>query len=172
ISSVDDTKISFKDGSDLEYLFMVFTGGIKAAPLNETIECEKNRLGQLLVSQTLNIADYKDAFAIGDAIEVKDADENILPPTAQVAERSAEYVAKAIVSRIRGEELLPFHANVMGMFIALGGKYAVGEVFNFVKVSGYKAYLLKKAITYAYYIGLKLRINTGFKNRIKRKASY
>lgn len=172
ISSVDDTKIVFKDGSDLEYFFMIFTGGIKAAPLGETIECEKNRIGQLIVSKRLNIAKHKNAFAIGDAIEVKDADGNILPPTAQVAERSAEYVAKAIVSHIKGEDISPFHANVMGVFIALGGKYAVGEIFSFVKVSGYKAYLLKKAITYAYYIGLKFRINTGFKNRIKSKSSY
>lgn len=171
ITKVDDTKISFKGRSDLEYCFMIFTGGIKASPLNETIECEKNRLGQLIVDDTLNIGLHKNVFAIGDCIEVKDEDGKILPPTAQVAERSAEYVAKAIISRLKGNELVPFDANVMGIFVALGGKYAVGEIFKYVKVSGYKAYLLKKAITYAYYLGLKLRINTGFKNRINKKTT-
>jgi NADH:ubiquinone reductase (H+-translocating) len=167
ISKVDEKKISFKEGSDLEYCFMVFTGGIKASPLNESIECQKNRLNQLIVSDTLNIGTYNEVFAIGDCIEVRDRDGNILPPTAQIAERSAEYAAKAITSRLQNEELEPFDASVMGMFVALGGKYAVGEVFKYIKVNGYQAYLLKKAITYAYYIGLKLRINTGFKNRIK-----
>ncbi len=62
---------------------------------------------------------------------------------------------------------MPFAGSVTGVFIALGGKYAVGEMFQYVKVKGYWAYLLKKAITYAYYLGLRLRINTGFKNRIK-----
>jgi NADH:ubiquinone reductase (H+-translocating) len=56
----------------------------------------------------------------------------------------------------------------MGMFVALGGNYAVGELFKVIKVKGYKAYLLKKAITYAYYVGLKLRVNTGFNNRMKK----
>lgn len=170
ISKVDENKISFKEGDDLEYCFMVFTGGIKAAPINESIECEKNRINQLIVDKSLNIGKYREAFAIGDCIEVKDTKGNLLPPTAQIAERSAEYVAKAILSRINKKEPEPFNANVMGIFVALGGKYAVGEVFKYIKVNGYKAYLLKKAITYAYYIGLKLRINTGFKNRSKKKS--
>ncbi len=171
ISKVDKKVISFKEGEDLEYRFMVFAGGIKAAPLNEAIECDKNRLGQLVVNETLNIGKHKDAFGIGDCIEIKDRESKILPPTAQVAERSAEYVAKAILSRMDTRELSPFNASVMGIFVALGGKYAVGEMFGFIKVSGYKAYLLKKAITYAYYLGLKLRINTGFKNRIRKSAT-
>lgn len=165
ISKVSENVISFKEGEDLEYCFMVFTGGIKAAPLCETIECEKNRLSQLIVNEHLNIAGYKDAFAIGDCIEVRDKSGKILPPTAQIAEHSAEYVAKAVVAHKEKKELKKFDASVMGVFVALGGKYAVGELFGFIKVSGYKAHLLKRAITYAYYLGLKLRINAGFKIR-------
>lgn len=167
ISKVQAHKLSFKEGEDLEFDFMVFTGGIKASPLTQSIECEKNRINQLLVSDTLNITKYTNAFALGDCVELKNSNGQILPPTAQTAERSAEYVAKAIIERINKQEPKKFEANIMGVFVALGGKYAVGEVFKYIKVNGYKAYLLKKAITYAYYIGLRLRINTGFKNRIK-----
>ncbi|MBN2816815.1 MAG: FAD-dependent oxidoreductase [Campylobacterales bacterium] len=167
ISRVDADKILFKDEKELPYHFMVFTGGIKAAPLTNTIECEKNRIGQLIVDEKLNINNFANAFAIGDCIEVKDKKGRILPPTAQIAERSAEYVAQSIVAKEKNIEQSSFDASVMGVFVALGGSYAVGEMFGFIKVSGYKAYLLKKAITYAYYLGLKLRINTGFKNRKK-----
>jgi NADH dehydrogenase len=59
--------------------------------------------------------------------------------------------------------------KMMGMFVALGGNYAVGEMFGKIKVSGYSAYLLKKAITYIYYLGLQIRMNTGYKNRAKHK---
>ena len=170
ISKVDSKKISFKEGDDLEYCFMIFTGGIKASPLNEVIECEKNRINQLIVDKTLNVSGHKNVFAIGDCVEIRDEEGNMLPPTAQSAERSAEYAAKAIICRIENREPEPFKANIMGIFVALGGKYAVGEIFRFIKVQGYTAYLLKKAITYGYYKGLKLRINTGFKNRIKSKA--
>lgn len=167
INSVDASHIYFKNGEALAYNFMIFTGGIKAADLNQSIVSEKNNIHQLIVSSELNIEGHKDVFAIGDCVEIKDSKGNILPPTAQVAEKSAEYVASTIRKRLDGTESEPFDADVQGIFIALGGKYAVGEVFNFIKVKGYVAYLLKKTITYAYYLGLRFRINAGFKNRIR-----
>lgn len=167
INSVDTSNIYFKNGEKLPYHFMIFTGGIKASELNDTMENEKNSINQLITTQELNIKGRKDVFAIGDCVEIKDREGNILPPTAQIAEKSAEYVAKTIRQRIDKVESQAFDANVSGVFIALGGKYAVGEMFKYIKVNGYFAYLLKKAITHAYYLGLRLRINTGFKNRIR-----
>ena len=169
ISKVNESEIIFKDGTSLEYHFMIFTGGIKASTFNETIDCEKNRINQFIPDARLNICNTKDVFAIGDCVEIRDKEGNILPPTAQIAERSAEYVAKVIRQRIDGVESEKFTANGMGVFVALGGNYAVGELFKTLKVKGYTAYLLKKAISYAYHIGLKLRVNTGFKNRITKK---
>lgn len=165
ISSVDASYIYFKNGEKLPYNFMIFTGGIKAAPLNDAIENEKNSIDQFIPSSELNIHGCREVFAIGDCVEIKDREGRVLPPTAQIAEKSAEYVAKTIRQRIDGVESQPFDATVSGVFIALGGNYAVGEMFKFIKVKGYVAYLLKKAITHAYYLGLRLRINTGFKNR-------
>lgn len=167
INSVDTSHIYFDNGEKLSYKFMIFTGGIKAADLNETMENEKNSINQLIASAELNIEDRKEVFAVGDCVEIRDTKGNILPPTAQIAEKSAEYVAKTIRQRIDGTQSKPFDADVQGIFIALGGKYAVGEVFKYIKVKGYIAYILKKAITQAYYLGLRFRINTGFKNRIK-----
>ncbi|MCO4845561.1 MAG: NAD(P)/FAD-dependent oxidoreductase [Sulfurovum sp.] len=167
INNVDASHIYFKNGEKLPYRFMIFTGGIKGTALNDTIENEKNSINQLIATPELNVKGQKDVFAIGDCVEIKDAEGNILPPTAQIAEKSAEYVAKTIKQRIDGVQSKAFDADVQGIFIALGGKYAVGEMLKYIKVKGYTAYLLKKAITYAYYLGLRLRINTGFKNRIK-----
>ena len=167
INSVDGSHIYFKNGEKIPYSFMIFTGGIKAAELNDSVKNEKNSINQLIASPELNIQDHEEVFAIGDCVEIKDSEGNILPPTAQVAEKSAEYVAKTIRQRIDGVESQAFDADVQGIFIALGGKYAVGEMFKYIKVKGYIAYLLKKAITHAYYLGLRFRINTGFKNRIR-----
>nr|MBU1658715.1 NAD(P)/FAD-dependent oxidoreductase [bacterium]MBU1994852.1 NAD(P)/FAD-dependent oxidoreductase [bacterium] len=167
IDKLDKTFIYFKNGEKLHYHFMIFTGGIKASNLNNTVDNEKNRINQFIANEELNIHNSKNIFAIGDCVEMRDIKGNILPPTAQTAEKSAEYVAKTIRKRIDSQSTKPFDANVSGMFIALGGQYAVGEMFQCIKVKGYWAYLLKKAITYAYYLGLHLRINTGYKNRIK-----
>ena len=167
IEKLDKTTIYFKNGEQLKYHFMIFTGGIKASTLNTKLECEKNRIDQLIADGELNIHNSKNIFAVGDCVEIKDMHGKLLPPTAQIAEKSAEYVANTIRQRIDGRASQPFHADVSGIFVALGGTYAVGEMFGFVKVKGYTAYLLKKAITYAYFLGLHLRINAGYKNRIK-----
>jgi len=167
IDKVDESNIYFKNGETLKYCFMIFTGGITATQLDSTIENEKNKLNQFITNQSLNIQGHTNAFAIGDCVEIRNKDNNILPPTAQIAEKSAEYVADAIRKNIDGLESKAFDANVVGVFIALGGNYAVGEMYKYIKVRGYTAYLLKKAITYTYHLGLRLRINTGFKNRIK-----
>ena len=167
INSVDESHIYFKNGDKLQYHFMIFTGGIKATEFNDATQSEKNSINQFITSDELNVQGHKEVFAIGDCVEIKDNEGNVLPPTAQIAEKSAEYVAKTIRQRIDGAPSKAFDADVQGIFIALGGKYAVGEVFKFIKVKGYVAYLLKKAITYAYYLGLRFRINTGFKNRIR-----
>lgn len=168
IDSMDDSYIYFRDSKKLKYHFMVFTGGIKAAELNDSLDVEKNKISQFIPNSTLNIGNRENVFAIGDCVEIKNAAQEVLPPTAQTAERSAEYVADAIIRKMDKQEIKPFNSSVLGVFIALGGKYSAGELFGFIKVSGYSAYLLKKAITKAYYLGLRLRINAGYKNRIKR----
>lgn len=168
IDELDDTYIYFKNKDKLQYHFMIFTGGIKASGINEGIDVAKNKLGQFMTDEYLHVGNSGRVFAVGDCVEIRDKSARILPPTAQTAESSAEYVAKNIRGLIDGKTLKPYEGRVLGVFIALGGKWASGELFGFIKVKGYTAYLLKKAITYAYYLGLKLRINTGFKNRIKR----
>lgn len=170
IDKMDENYIYFKDSQKLKYHFMIFTGGIKASDLNNSIDVQKNSISQFMPNAELNIDNHKNVFAIGDCVEIKDAKGDILPPTAQSAERSAEYVAETIISKIYKKKIKPFDASMLGIFIALGGKYSVGELFGFIKVSGYTAYLLKKAITKVYYLGLRLRINAGYKNRIKKES--
>ena len=165
IEKVDESLIHFKGGKTLEYSFMIFTGGIKAMIPDANIEYKQNRVNQLVVNTYLNIGKYTNAYAIGDCVEIHDSSDKILPPTAQVAERSAEYVADAIINP--KEELKPFSASVLGVFVALGGKYAVGEMFGKIRIKGYLAYLMKKGIIFTYHKGLSLRINAGYKIRSK-----
>ena len=168
IDRMDESYIYFKDSSKLKYHFMIFTGGIKASDLNDSLDVEKNKISQFIPNKELNINSKDNVFAIGDCVEIRDTLGNILPPTAQTAERSAEYVANVIRKKIDKKEIKPFSSTVLGVFIALGGKYSAGELLGIIKVSGYPAYLLKKAITRAYYFGLRFRINAGYKNRIKK----
>lgn len=168
IDKVNNSSIHFKDGRKLDFFFMIFTGGIKVPSFKLSREVDRNSINQFIVDKYMRIPDQDNVFAVGDCVEIRDAKGNILPPTAQTAERSAEYVAQSIRQILERSEVKPFNASIDGVFVALGGKYAVGEMFKVIKVKGYSAYLLKKLITYTYYIGLKLRVNTGFKIRTKK----
>lgn len=163
IESVDKNTIYFQDKTELDYTFMIFTGGILANTIAMDQEVQTNRIGQYICDNTLRIKE--NIFAIGDCTELKSENGELLPPTAQTAERSAEYVAKSISALMEQKEPQPFRAKVDGVFVALGGYYAVGELFSFIKVKGKFAYVLKKLITKSYYIGLKLRLNTGYSRR-------
>jgi len=163
IDKVDRESIYFKDGNNLAYSFMIFTGGIIANSIEMDIESQQNRIGQYIADDTLRLDER--IFVIGDCAQLKDQKDNLLPPTAQTAERSAEYVANAIKELSKDKNPKPFRGKVDGLFVALGGHYAVGELFGWIHVKGALAYLLKKLITKSYYIGLKLRLNTGFKKR-------
>ncbi len=163
IERVDASTIHFKDGSRLDYTFMIFTGGIIANRIDSDLDAASNRIGQYAPDATLRLA--PNVFTVGDCAELKDASGKLLPPTAQTAERSAEYAAYAIGQDIAGRAVRPYRGTVDGVFVALGGRYAVGELFGVIRVRGYLAYLLKKVITKSYYLGLKLRLNTGFKKR-------
>ncbi|MDQ1263892.1 MAG: hypothetical protein QG559_893 [Campylobacterota bacterium] len=168
IDRIDEEYIYFKNEQKLKYCFMIFTGGIRASSLNDTIDVPKNKIAQLMPNKDLTIGSMQNVFAIGDCVEIRDNKGDILPPTAQTAERSAEYVAKTIIAKMDNRKYKNFDASVLGVFIALGGRYCAGELFGIIKVNGYIAYLLKKAITQMYALGLHLRINTGYKNRIKK----
>jgi len=167
IEKVNASSIHFKDGRVLDFYFMIFTGGIKVPSFELSREVKKNNINQFIVDKYMRIPDETSVFAIGDCVEIRDVKGQTLAPTAQTAERSAEYAAQCIKQELQDKELKPFNASIDGVFVALGGKYAVGEMFKIIKVKGYTAYLLKKLITYTYYIGLKLRVNTGFKKRTK-----
>ena len=102
-------------------------------------------------------------------ISLIDAAPTILPGMdayiVKKTEKSAEYVAKSIIQRECKEACKPFDAKVDGVFVALGGKYAVGLLYKYIKVEGYIAYILKKLLTRFYRFGLEIKVNVGYKKR-------
>ena len=166
IQQIDSRKITYKDGTSLAFDFMIYTAGIKASLFVENIPCSKTRQEQIITDEFLRLPDYENVFVVGDCAQIQDASGMILPPTAQIAEKSAEYVAKSIINYECKETCQPFDAKVDGVFVALGGEYAVGVLYKHIKVSGYFAYILKKSLTRFYRFGLEIKVNVGYKKRV------
>ncbi len=164
IKRVQSGQILFENGESLPYTLLIFTGGIVGNCDFVPESFEKNESNQLIVDTMLNIDGYEEIFAVGDVANILDTDGKPLPPTAQIAEKSAEYVADVIKKRLAGKKSPPFRGGMDGMFIALGGRYAVAEIFG-LRFGGIGAYCMKRLVTLVYFTGIHLRANAGYKIR-------
>ncbi len=158
IQNVDEDYL-YLPHEKLAYDLFIFAGGIRASDFVQDLVFEKNRLGQLEVDPYLQVA--PNIYAIGDAAAIKNEKGELLPPTAQLAEQSAEYVAK----RILGYEK-PFKGKIYGTFVALGRNYAVGELFGRIRLKGRFAAWIKEAITKLYAFGIRIKVNSGYRKRL------
>ncbi len=163
IQKIETRRILFQDGSALAFDFIIYTAGIKASQFVTDMPYEKNRQDQIIPDHFLRLKKSEHIFVIGDCAEIRDAQGTLLPPTAQVAEKSAQYVAKTIIDIESHCTPHPFDTKIDGLFVALGGEYAVGILYKHIKVSGYLAYLLKKLLTRIYRLGLEVKVNAGYK---------
>ena len=165
IEKIDARSITFRDGSEVAFDFIIFTAGIKAADLTEKLDTPKNSTGQIIPNDALEVEGYPGLYTIGDVTQISDSSGKILPPTAQIAEKSAAYVADRINRQETGKSCKPFDAKMDGIFIALGGEYALGMLYDKIRVEGYLAYILKKLITRFYRMGLEIKVNAGYRKR-------
>ena len=161
ISEVRKNEILLDNGKILDFEFMIFTGGIAASTLTQYIGFETNTKGHLIVDEHLNIPNHPNIYAIGDITQALDENDRFIPPTAQLAERGGEHVAANILRSLKGKSKRPFRFKNQGVMIALGGEYGAGLLPGGIKVKGYLAYLIKKAIFWMYTAPLRRRSAIG-----------
>lgn len=161
ISEVRANEILLDSEKTLKFEFMIFTGGITASTLTQYLGFETNAKGHLIVDEYLNIPSHKNIYAIGDVTQAIDENGKFIPPTAQLAERGAEHVALNILRSLKGKAKQPFRFKNQGVMIALGGEYGAGLLPGGIKVKGYLAYLIKKAIFWLYTVPLRRRSAIG-----------
>ncbi len=147
IKDVDEKKIHLMNSTVIDYDYFIFTGGVKAVTLNSPKVHEVNKLNQYVVDQYLQLKNEKDIFAIGDTAQII-LDGKYIPPSAQLAIKTGEYVAHYIKMAIKDKPIEQFTAKSNGTLISLGGEYAIGLLYDKFFVKGYIAYKIKKLVTY------------------------
>lgn len=161
ISEVREHEILLDNGKILNFEFMIFTGGIAASTLTQFLGFETNPKGHLIVDENLNIPNHPNIYAIGDITNAVDEKGKFIPPTAQLAERGAEHAVRNIFRSLEKKEKQPFRFKNQGVMIALGGEYGAGLLPGGIRVKGYLAYLIKKAIFWLYSTPLRRRSAIG-----------
>lgn len=125
ISSVDKEQITLNNGEVVNYDLFIWTGGVKSATIPFIDKVETDRKGRALTSFDLSLKGDTSIFMVGDDACVMDADQHPMPQTATQAIFHAEYVAKAITSRITGKELENHNCKVSPFIVPVRGKWAI-----------------------------------------------
>ncbi|MEA3512847.1 MAG: FAD-dependent oxidoreductase [Campylobacterota bacterium] len=163
----DKEYLYLDNGTKLRYSFIVFTGGIEASNLTSKFNLEKNKKGQIITNEYLQSVSKENVFTAGDVAVVKDIKENIMPQNVTVARASGITAAKNILASIDGKNKIKSNPKLEGTLIALGGKYAVCDLYGVVKVKGFLGYLIKQYVFFRYKLPLLKYIKNGYKNQHK-----
>ena len=160
IGAIEPDRVLTKDGDQaIPTHTVIWVAGIQASPVVADLPVAKGRGGAAVVNEYFQLPDYPEVFALGDNASCADPRTGVpLPADAKVAIRQADWVAKNVVHRLRGEPLERFQYQPIGDMISLGTWNAVADIRG-VKLSGFPAWVLWRT----YYLGRLL----GAENKVR-----
>ncbi|PIR70110.1 MAG: hypothetical protein COU46_03060 [Candidatus Niyogibacteria bacterium CG10_big_fil_rev_8_21_14_0_10_42_19] len=142
------TDIKTKEGDSFDYDVLIWTAGVKAGPICETIKgAELDDKKRLVVDEYLKVPPYDNIFAIGDSAFYK---KNNSAMTAQNAIIQGRFVAYFLKRTIHKMHVFSYHFHESSFIIPLGGKYAIADIKN-IKISGFVAWLMRRFIALNYF---------------------
>jgi len=155
ITEVQEDKIILGNKEEISYDLSLFVLGVISKSIGNVQNLEVNIKEQYIVNEYFEINPYKDAYCIGDAAQTYTPDGKYNLPTGQMANMQAKLLAKNLINKVKNKPLLSKKLILKGVLIDLGGKNAVGLIFNKYKISGNIAYLLKRLTSYLHKIKFK-----------------
>jgi len=163
LQKCNEDNLELSNGTKIYHSFIIFTGGIEASTITTQLDIEKNGRGQIIVNKYMQSTKYDNIFAIGDMAEIRNKKGEIMPPNVTVARISGINAGKNILNLIKKKKLVECDPKLEGILIALGGKFAAGNLYGLVHVQGRIAYEIKKYVFSSYRKPLLKLIKAGYK---------
>ncbi|WP_028602499.1 NAD(P)/FAD-dependent oxidoreductase [Ottowia thiooxydans] len=132
VSQIDQDSLQDSEGRKHNFNICVWAAGIKAPAFLSSLGLPINRLGQLEVTDRLNVKGHDHIYAIGDCASCIQADGKPVPPRAQAAHQQADYVYEAIVRAAEGREPAknPYRYQDHGSLVSIGTQTSVGSLMG------------------------------------------
>jgi NADH dehydrogenase len=144
---------------------LVWTAGTAPNPLLASLPVERDRRGAVVVDDTLAVKGQPGLWAVGDCAAIHDARTGeVCPPTAQFALREADRLARNLHARLRGQKLMPFHFDALGVLCVLGHHHACAELAvpfrrgRTVRFSGLLAWFMWRGVYLSKLPGLERKV--------------
>jgi NADH dehydrogenase len=142
---------------------VVWAAGVVASDIASALAAQSgaalDRAGRVAVGPDLTLPGHPEVIALGDMVQVHDAEGRPLqlPGLAPVAMQQGRYAARAIGTRLRGEEPSPFRYVDKGNLATIGRAKAVADIKG-LQLSGFIAWLTWLFVHLFYLIGLQNRL--------------
>lgn len=153
---VTGQSVRLKSGELIPTETVIWTAGVRASGVAESLGLPVNNKGQVSVGPTLQIPEHPEVYVIGDSASLE-ANDGLLPMIAPVAMQQGEAAARNIVRQVKGQEPHPFRYKDMGMLAVIGRNAAVAHLGR-VKFTGFLAWVLWLAVHIYRLIGFRNRL--------------
>ncbi len=137
VKSIDDFGVDL-DGDRIKARTVLWTAGVRASPIGESLGAELDRSGRVVVEPDLSLPGHPEVYVVGDLALVMQ-DGKPVPGVAQGALQGGRHAASCIVASLSGEPSTPFRYKDKGMLAAIGRAAAVADLPNDL---GSRAHLL------------------------------
>ncbi len=157
VTAYEDGYLHLKDGEKLPAETVIWTAGVKASPLGETLNAELQKGGRVKVMPELHLPDEPHVWVIGDLAYLEGPDGKPYPQLAAVAMQQGKTVAHNILRKLEGKPLQPFQYFNKGIMATIGRGAAVANIWR-LNIGGRLAWFL--------WLVVHLWQLVGFRNRV------
>ena len=157
VKSCVDGVVKLSDGVTFEADTIVWTAGVKPAPMLEHTDFPRDSKGRITCSPTLQVVDARGqivpgAWSAGDCAAVPDLTAaepgTFCAPNAQHAIRQARALADNLVAALRGKPVRLYRHRTVGSVASLGLHKGVAQIYG-IKVRGWPAWFAHRT----YHVG-------------------
>lgn len=145
LDSVVGGHVKTSDGDSFEAATVVWTAGVKAAPIVNSGDFPLDERGRIKTTTKLTVDGVDDAFAAGDVAGVPDLTHpgEYCAPNAQHAVRQAKVLGDNITAYLRERPLKDYRHKYVGSVAGLGLHKGVANVYG-VKLRGWPAWFMHR----------------------------
>ena len=149
--------ITLGDGGQIHTHTLIWTAGVKAAGMLDSLKVEQAGSGRVRVEASLQIKAHAEVFVIGDAAYLENGNGQPLPMLSTVAIQQGKLTAQNIRKMIKGQPPETFHYKDPGLLATIGRNAAVARIWG-LSFSGFIAWLI--------WVFLHIFRLIGFRNRL------
>jgi len=158
IKDIRDGKVELEDET-IEAETIVWGAGVRASPLCEKLDLERDKTGRLKVEPDLSLPGHPEVFAAGDIANIVDAKGRAVPGVSPAAIQMGRHAAREIMRRVDGKSgnSRPFAYFDKGNMATIGRSRAIAQIGP-LKFSGFMAWLAWLFVHLVFLIGFRNKL--------------